>query len=318
MKRISFLALAASVTVLMGLTTPQSHAQLPNRGGRMQGDRINNANIMGSASMLSNLRLTDPAMSSVLVLLKRNDVRSEILLSARQKEQIDAMEQQLPGDLMQKMRQERPDMQALRDLPEEERRERVRLMGDKFQTTLRSFSEDLDKRLEKILRPEQVARLRELDFQWRGGLCLANPVLAESMGLSPEQRAKTNEFMNEYRKAMGEVFQSAFASMSPNTRNTVPGVGNRQTNTAPNAVQPDAQGNAAQNRNPNQPPPPPTPARQMINPQEIINRLNLAGKELDKVRKTIGDKVLTTVLEPAQLEVWKRACGRKFTFRTND
>lgn len=205
MKRNTLYALSALALVL-GVSAPQAQAQ---RGG-------------GSA--VRNLgRMLDPGASSVRTLLKRDDVKTEIALSQRQSEQLEEIAGKAQAEARQKSQGNLPDPAAalgsLKDLSDEERNAKMQEMAQKQrearQANESAISAEVDDKVETVLRKEQVARLHQLDLQWRGPLALSDKKVADRFNLTQEQRGKLTALLSEYRKSQTEMFTNSFAAFKP-------------------------------------------------------------------------------------------------------
>lgn len=108
-----------------------------------------------------------------MMLLGREDVQKELNLSQTQKAKLEQMRQEM-----------RQAMQELRDLPPEQRRERVQELRQKYDP-------------ESVLTDAQRKRLRELELQWQGPIALTDPEVAKQVGLTEEQQAKIRGIVQE-------------------------------------------------------------------------------------------------------------------------
>ncbi len=292
-KLYSLAALGALFTLVTA--SPQAQAQ---RGGRFGG-------MMGGPGMF---RLVEPTVSNTAQLLQRADVQTEISLSARQREQLASAQDEMRADMGKRIRENMPDFSKLKDLSAEERKaeqEKLRSqMQDNVQSALSDSTTAMDKKLGSILRPEQYKRLKELDLQWRGPLAIGDKKVGDPLNLTEEQKPKLQELVAEYTKGRNEALQSAFA-----------GIGN------PGGRRNRPNGNAS---DPNVPAPPAAPqdpaaggGRTPIDPADIEKRMTEAQIEVDKVRASIGDKVVA-MLTPEQAAAWKTMAGKKFIFRKSE
>lgn len=312
-------------------------------GGRQQQRQQQNGALQGGRALstvlnspvgarMRRLNASDPSRSAVNYLLTRNDVRSELGISTRQREALDAANQKAPQEMVERLRNN-PALQEMaertrrmRELPQGERqaqrerlRQEMRQSTEQLMTELNAHQSELDKRAEEILTPAQIKRLYELDLQFRGGLALAEAKIGQELDLTAEQHQKVQEYIEEFRTKQRELMSEAMGmgertirpngpvnQTNANGGNTAPnrnGVGrNRQTQS----------GGASQN-NPAQA----SRTVQMPNPQEMQTRLDNAQAELDKLRKTLGAKALA-LFNSEQTAYWKEKCGRTFTFRVVD
>jgi Spy/CpxP family protein refolding chaperone len=108
-----------------------------------------------------------------MMLLTREDVQKELNLSQTQKAKLEQLRQEM-----------QQAMQQLRDLPPEQRRERMQELRQKYDP-------------DTILNETQRKRLRELELQWQGPFALNDPEVAKQVGLTEEQRAKIRGIIQE-------------------------------------------------------------------------------------------------------------------------
>src|SRR5579883_1895965 len=158
------------------------------------------------------------------------------------------------------------------------------------QTMAGEMQGDMDKKIEAVLKPWQVKRLREIDLQWRGPLALTNTALADQVGLAPEQRAKLTEAATALHDADNKARQDAMQQLMGNFA----------------AQRAQAQASGA-------PMPrftPPTPEQMQA----------LATKVQDAHEKALKDAnaKATAVLTPPQAQAWRALQGKPFRFPTND
>ncbi len=94
------------------------------------------------------------------MLLRNENVREDLKLTDKQTEDLTALAGELRG---------------MRDLSREERQAKM---------------QDIQKQVDKILKPEQCARLKQIQLQREGGLALANPEIAKALNITAEQKQK--------------------------------------------------------------------------------------------------------------------------------
>ena len=265
MKRNTLYALSALALVL-GASAPQAQAQ------------------RGSNNAIRNFgRMLDPGASGIRTLLKRDDVRTEIVLSQRQGEQLTEIETkaQMESRQTQANQFDPSAIAGLKDLSDEERDAKMKEMAQKArelrQANDATFSAEVEKKIATILRREQMTRLQQLDLQWRGPLALSDKKVADKFNLTPEQRTKIATALAEYKKAQTETLTKSFASMKP----------------AP--------------ADPGSPPVRPDMAA-------IESKILQAQAELEKIQAAQADKVLA-LLTDEQKAAWTAAQGARFSFR---
>ena len=164
-------------------------------------------------------RIVNPATNSFGTLLQRDDVKTELGLSQMQNEQLTAEQTKGMQEMREKMMSNLPDFKALGDLSEDERKAKMEevqsKMKDAAETGQRSMAEDMEKKAQEILKPEQLKRLRELDLQWRGPLALGDVKVAEKFALTKEQKPKIVALLTDYQKQQTDVFSSVFSGFKP-------------------------------------------------------------------------------------------------------
>jgi Spy/CpxP family protein refolding chaperone len=97
--------------------------------------------------------------------------------------------------------------EGLRDLSEEERRQKFEEMREKMEAS----REELTKKVEEVLLPHQRDRLKEISIQIRGTAALDDKAVAESLGISDEQKEKITAARDESREKSRELFEAARA-----------------------------------------------------------------------------------------------------------
>lgn len=358
--------------VLIGWSAMQVEAQFvppgppvgpqgPNRGpggrlpGRMSPAPFNNQMVSNAMTVFSPERMrrlysTDPTRSAINYLLTRNDVRSELGISTRQREALNEMNQKAPVEMFDRLRNSaamQQIMQRIRQMgelsPEERRAQREQIRqefqqrGQEMFSEVQNFQSDLDRRVEAILTPAQLRRLRELDLQYRGGLALADPTIAQEMELSPEQTEQINQLAEEFRRKQMEIVAEAMGAraFTGNAQGNVPG-GPRSDQIRQGQIQSQAQGPVTGNGESNGQGKPlegsprdnallpsfnatvlPQLTAMLQNPQQMQARLDQAQAEIDRLRKKYGARALA-VLDQPQTLYWKKLTGRPFTFRVVD
>ena len=234
--------------------------------------------------MAGRSRMIEPTYSNIMVLLNRSDVRGELGLSAKQKEDLDGQQEQtmqtMIGSIMSKVMERMSDFQTLKDLPEADRKEKMQTFQNEMRGTVESSVKDADKDYEKILTKKQLKRLRELDLQWRSALAIADPTISESLKVTPEQKPEIDKIVAEYRETQQKQMQGAFGGMGAFGG---PGAG------APGAPDMSA----------------------MQEKMEVIR------KEQDKIREEKGKKLIALLTDTQKAE-WTKMQGIKFKFRPND
>ena len=307
-KLYSIVALGAVLSLVV--LSPQAQAQRGGGGGGFGGGMM-----MGGPG---GFRMIEPTVSNASQLLQRPDVQTELMLTGRQREQLDAARQEMMSGMGTKVRANMPDFSKLQGLSPEERKveqEKMRQqMQDGVQSAMTSATDDLDKKLATILDAGQMKRLHELDLQWRGPLAIATPKIGDKLPLTDEQKPKVQAVLEEYKKGRNEAVAAAFSGMQGVGGAARGNRGNRGTRGGVGAT-----GNgAATQTDPNVPTPPATPGTPpQIDMADIQKRMADSQVEADKIRAKLGEKMLT-LLTTEQLASWKTMTGKKFLFRKSE
>ncbi len=128
-------------------------------------------------------------------LLSNKSVQKELKATDEQAEKLNTLAREM-------MEKQREDYQGLRDLSQEERRE-------KMQELTRAHTAELGKGMREILKPEQVKRLQQIQLQQAGAAAFSSPRGQEGLKLTDDQKTKLREINEESGQAMREAFQGA-------------------------------------------------------------------------------------------------------------
>jgi len=99
--------------------------------------------------------------------------------------------------------------------------------GREVVSARRAIDEAQERWVETELKPEQRARLTQIDLQWEGPMALiTRPMLADTLGLSSEQRTALANALTEQKSHKGEteradaraLAQKALAVLTPEQR----------------------------------------------------------------------------------------------------
>ena len=138
-----------------------------------------------------------------LMLLMSKQVQKELEIVDEQKEKL----QKLADEAMQEMREGmRERFAGLRDLPDEERRAKF----DEIRKEMEGRAEKMMKKVEEVLLPHQIDRLKQIQLQMQGGSVTSNPKVAEELKLTEEQKEKLRKIRDELQEKMrgfGEKFR---------------------------------------------------------------------------------------------------------------
>lgn len=232
----------------------------------------------------------DPAYRNTAGLLLRNDVRSELVLSSKQREEVEALEKGERASAPKPLKFEFKSEDGPSS-PEDIREKVERQMREVVSSTM----DDRNKKAEAALRAEQLRRLHQLDLQWRGPLALVDSKLAEELELSLEQRQKVQELYHEYRATQGKIMSEAMKEFTETQESNDSQDGSERRSVA------------VRIRIPNE--------KEMTPKQKAL--FEKRDKDIEQARKAQGEKALA-VLNDAQKQKWQSLQGRKFTFRLID
>ncbi len=121
----------------------------------------------------------------MLGLLRNQQVQQELKLTDQQKQQLEQLGEQW-----------REKMRGLRDLPPEERRQKVEGMRA-----------EVEKQLATILNEQQMKRLKQIALQVEGYAALERPEVADQVGLTKEQRQKIRDILRQAAEKRRGAFQ---------------------------------------------------------------------------------------------------------------
>jgi Spy/CpxP family protein refolding chaperone len=119
-----------------------------------------------------------------LGLLSQQSVKDDLKLTEDQSKQVDEL-----------AAKQRETFSGFRDLSREERREKFAEIAKEART-----------KLDSILNADQLKRFRQITLQQRGGEALGDPEVAESLGLSDEQKGRIRELAEKAREEMRGLF----------------------------------------------------------------------------------------------------------------
>jgi hypothetical protein len=149
------------------------------------------------------IRLVAPGLTAArtsvydpLSLVRNAKVKEEIKLTDEQSVQID--------ELFAKLTAARREITAtLRGAAAEERQKKLAEIQEK----MKAQSDDANKKIEKALKPEQLARLEQLSIQRQGLLALNNPKVSKKLKLTEEQLEKIAAVRSEGTKKRQQLIQ---------------------------------------------------------------------------------------------------------------
>ena len=125
------------------------------------------------------------------MLLSNEGVIKELKLDSAQTEKMNAL-------AAQTREKAQGEMVKIRDLPQEERSEKVLQVG-------KSIREDIKKSLSDFLKPDQLKRYEQISLQSRGYEALADPEIQDKLKLTDEQKSKMKELGASAQQKMTEL-----------------------------------------------------------------------------------------------------------------
>ncbi len=158
MLRSKSLVTVGAVTLALLVSVASAQAQPRGRGGRG-----------GFGGGFGGM------MNNPVGLLRMEEVRKELNVTEEQKKEIDAaLESMIPAG--------GGGFGGGQNLSDEERQKRF--------DEMRKRGEEVQEKVNKILKPEQSARLKQLSIQQQGANALMRPEVAKELGLTKEQEDK--------------------------------------------------------------------------------------------------------------------------------
>ena len=130
---------------------------------------------------------------NVIMLLGSEQVQKELELVDDQKAQLKTMQEEMRAQFT-------AAFAGVQDLSEEERRKRFEEMRAKGEETMKQ----LRAKVEEILLPQQMDRLRQINLQVQGTRALNEPEVAEALGITEEQKTQLAAIRDELRKKFEE------------------------------------------------------------------------------------------------------------------
>ncbi len=273
------------------------------RGGGFGGPMMM---MRGMGSALAPVQV-DPTRSNEALLLQRNDVRSALLLSGAQQQQLDQLISQVQTNIMtQAMTAGRTAFQqtfkggfkSMRGMSPQERQSAFQQMRTSMQQQINKITDDQDKQLESVLTPSQVARLHQLDMQWRSALALANPDMAKIFQLTPDQNTGIGKLLQQYRSQQQEQMRAIMQANMPAPQQMPQGLSPQQRRQYFQQRMQQMQQQIQQNQG------------------AMTDAARKAAMTLLQVRQDLGKKVLA-LLTPAESAQWQKLLGAPFYFNPN-
>jgi hypothetical protein len=126
-------------------------------------------------------------------LLTNKGVQKELKVTDEQAGKLDTFAQEM-------REKQREQFEKFRDVPKEERREKMQEMG-------RTMNAELLKGLRGILQPEQVKRFEQIQLQQSGPNAFLTPRVQEALKLTDDQKSKIRELNDELGQSMRDLAQ---------------------------------------------------------------------------------------------------------------
>ncbi len=129
------------------------------------------------------------------MLLTNKGVQKEIKADEDQAKKLDAF----GAEMRTKATEAR---EKLQDLDQDARREKMTELN-------KTWGAEVDKAIREILKPEQVARFKQIQLQARGAQAFGDAKLAEKLKITDDQTSKIKEITDAANEQRREIFQSA-------------------------------------------------------------------------------------------------------------
>jgi len=127
------------------------------------------------------------------MLVANSGVQKELKLDDQQVEKAKKVAEEMRGKM-------RESFQALQGLDDAERR-------TKMQEMQRTMQAESLKAIGEILKPEQLARLKQISYQQRGITAFSDPEVQKKLNLTDAQKADIDKMTEEFRTESREIFQ---------------------------------------------------------------------------------------------------------------
>jgi Spy/CpxP family protein refolding chaperone len=138
---------------------------------------------------------------SALQLASNSAVQSELAMTEEQVSKIQALNEEFRA----KAREGAGDFRALRELPEEERRERMQEMMAERQETMSKLNAEFQPKVAEVLDAVQSERLEQIRVQALGPQALQDETVVKALGLTQEQQAKIEAAHTEFGEKTAEL-----------------------------------------------------------------------------------------------------------------
>ena len=146
------------------------------------------------------------AMNSPLTLAVHEAVQKELNLSDEQVGDIKSLGEKAREE-SRSASGDRPDIQALQQLPEDERRKKFTEFQEKSAAAAKKVQEKFQPKLNEILTAEQSERLKQIRLQNSGAQVYQDVDVVAALKLSKEQQEKLAAISKEFDAKRAELFQ---------------------------------------------------------------------------------------------------------------
>lgn len=136
------------------------------------------------------------AFNSPMAILRMKEVQKEIKATKGQQKQIDEGLEAMRGGF---------NFQELQSLSKEDREKRM----EEFRKNAAEAGKAFEEKMNKLLKPKQIARLNELSLQLQGAMALTRPEIAKDLGLTEDQQTKMQGILQAARPEGSFDFQGA-------------------------------------------------------------------------------------------------------------
>jgi Spy/CpxP family protein refolding chaperone len=136
-----------------------------------------------------------PGALGPAMLLASEDVRKDLKVTDEQAEKLKDIQQQMGA----KGKEAFAEVQKLDESERQEKRLEI----------FRKLNEESTQAVAKILTPDQMKRLKQIQLQQQGAQALADPEVQKKLNLTDEQKEKVKTITEDSRKEMREITQAA-------------------------------------------------------------------------------------------------------------
>ena len=158
-----------------------------------------------------------------LMMLQSEEVRKELEIVPDQQKELEKLRDEMRNQM-------RETFTGMRDLPEDQRRAAF----DKMREKMREAAQEMEKKVNKVLLPNQIERLNQLDLQTqmrRRGTdgALGSEAVVKALGITDAQKKQLQEVAAEAQKEMQATMEKAreearkkvMAVLTPEQQNTL-------------------------------------------------------------------------------------------------